>query len=667
MAGKRERTPDVSVIIPVWNAVPYLTTCVTSVLAQSLGPDRIEIIAVDDGSTDGSTEELEQLASRNPSLRVVRGERSGGPSRPRNIGLDLARGRYVFFIDADDRLAPEALERMLAYAEENDSDIVLGRIEGTGGHHTPRSMFTHDQPHADVLTSNIYRSLNAFKLMRRDFIERIGLRFIEGIPCAEDQPFMATAYFEADVISVLSNYTCLYWHQREDGGNKSAPHARNLEKRMTCPETMLPLVVERTEPGPGRDHLLSRHFGADVVIALECMLAEESPEKRAWAMELARQWLEEYYTEGVDAELSSFHRVLYWLVEQGLLDETLELLRFNLSDEEPEVLVEGGRVFVSHPFFREPSVGVPDDLYLETDRVAVSRSLGRVSWDGDVLCVEGHACLSLLECIDPQIALVLRSRSGDEEHIVDTRSAPLPEGSVATDRGAFSASIDVLSAADGGPLAEDLWDVSVVVTEHGLSRERRLGSGRRDDDEAIPPQIVGVGGDHAALVAPYLTDSFRNLSLDVGANKRVPEIARIDRVEWATTGAAALVVEGVFHITGLPGGAVRLCALGADGSTACVPVEPRADGGFVARLVLGQAADGRALEEGTYDIEIRLGAADLLRTTSVSRPDDLRTLRWWRGLVPYHAKPGGTPCEPLSLRVSRVDLGKALRRRLGRG
>lgn len=61
---------------------------------------------------------------------MIRQENSGGPSSPRNVGLGKATGRYVFFLDADDRLGPEALERMVAMADRNGTDVVLGKVEG---------------------------------------------------------------------------------------------------------------------------------------------------------------------------------------------------------------------------------------------------------------------------------------------------------------------------------------------------------------------------------------------------------------------------------------------------------------------------------------------------------------------------------------------------------
>ncbi|MGJ3559469.1 glycosyltransferase family 2 protein [Streptomyces sp. INA 01156] len=126
--------------------MPYLTRCLESVVSQSLGLDRLEVVAVDDGSTDGTGKELDRFAQEYPdAVRVVHQENSGGPSAPRNTGLELARGRYVIFVDADDHLGTEALERMLAVADEQGSDVVLGRVVGVN-RASPKRVFTGNLP-----------------------------------------------------------------------------------------------------------------------------------------------------------------------------------------------------------------------------------------------------------------------------------------------------------------------------------------------------------------------------------------------------------------------------------------------------------------------------------------------------------------------------------------
>ena len=123
--------PDVTVVVPVYNTMPYLRRCLSSVLEQTIGLDRMEIIAVDDGSTDHSGRELDRLAGRYPTvLRVIHQPNSGGPAGPCNRALDMATGRYVFFLGADDQLGREALQRMVSAADAFGSDVVVGKVVG---------------------------------------------------------------------------------------------------------------------------------------------------------------------------------------------------------------------------------------------------------------------------------------------------------------------------------------------------------------------------------------------------------------------------------------------------------------------------------------------------------------------------------------------------------
>ena len=122
---KRPRTamPEVTIIVPVCNAAPYLRRCLDSLLAQTL--DEIEIICVDDGSTDGSGEILDSYGSSITVLHLP----NSGTVIARKRGVENARGRYVFFVDADDELAPEACEKAVAAADRLGCDILQVGVE----------------------------------------------------------------------------------------------------------------------------------------------------------------------------------------------------------------------------------------------------------------------------------------------------------------------------------------------------------------------------------------------------------------------------------------------------------------------------------------------------------------------------------------------------------
>lgn len=115
-------SPKVSVIVPVHNTEKYLEQCLSSILGQTL--EDIEVICVNDNSTDGSAEILERFSKEDRRLRVLQSP-SLGAGGARNIGLASAQGEYLSFLDADDFFEPDMLESAVAKAEEDQSDIVV--------------------------------------------------------------------------------------------------------------------------------------------------------------------------------------------------------------------------------------------------------------------------------------------------------------------------------------------------------------------------------------------------------------------------------------------------------------------------------------------------------------------------------------------------------------
>ena len=127
---------EVSVIIPVYNKKDYLTDCLRSVLSQDF--DDFEVIAVNDGSRDGSGQLLQQLAREHDRLRVYHTENKGVTSA-RRYGVERSTGRYIMFVDADDRLLPGAISHLYAQIERTGADEVIaphvdqyGRLNDSG-------------------------------------------------------------------------------------------------------------------------------------------------------------------------------------------------------------------------------------------------------------------------------------------------------------------------------------------------------------------------------------------------------------------------------------------------------------------------------------------------------------------------------------------------------
>ena len=192
----------VSVIIPIYNVEKYLAACLESVLSQDL--DEMELLCVDDCSTDGSLGILREYASRDDRIRCLRTDRNRGISAARNLGLSMACGEYIAFVDSDDFLADRSLGGLYRQAKEKRLDVLYFRhssVDENGiptGTEIPRSEAPDPSvlPGPAVLERFLARgewSCVVFcQLLRRDFLLKHGLRFKEGY-IHEDEAFSFAA------------------------------------------------------------------------------------------------------------------------------------------------------------------------------------------------------------------------------------------------------------------------------------------------------------------------------------------------------------------------------------------------------------------------------------------------------------------------------------------
>lgn len=206
-------TPQVSIIMPVYNAAHFLRTTVESILSQSLKD--IEVICVNDGSTDTTPQLLLELAEQDARVRVLhQANRGAGPAR--NRGLAEARGSYVTFLDADDLYLPQMLERMVARAEKYHADIVICRaetkLENGRVQALPVQLRTEHLRRCGTDAFSPVRELPQHlfqfcagwpwdKLYRRDFLLSTGLQF-QPLRHTNDAYFVYMSLVKAAVVSV---------------------------------------------------------------------------------------------------------------------------------------------------------------------------------------------------------------------------------------------------------------------------------------------------------------------------------------------------------------------------------------------------------------------------------------------------------------------------------
>lgn len=169
----------VSIIVPVYNIENYLPRCAESLLGQTYKD--LEILLVDDGSKDGSGASCDSYAAKDSRVRVIHKE-NGGLSDARNAGLDAARGEWVLFVDGDDYLAPDAVERLLPFAE---GDFVQFHYQETDGTWLPGEQTANETVYTDPkeMFARLYEKGGVYassctKLWNRQVFE--GVRFQKG-------------------------------------------------------------------------------------------------------------------------------------------------------------------------------------------------------------------------------------------------------------------------------------------------------------------------------------------------------------------------------------------------------------------------------------------------------------------------------------------------------
>jgi glycosyltransferase involved in cell wall biosynthesis len=341
-------TPDVTVVVPVYDTMPYLTECLDSLAGQSIGPARMQVVAVDDGSTDGSGAELDRYAERYPgTFTVIHQANSGGPAGPCNRGLDAATGRYVFFVGADDHLGREALERLVTAADAYGSDVVLGKVVGVHSRHIYQDVFAHTETDLDLFDSPLPRSLANTKLFRRALLETHGIRYREDMPIGSDLPFTLAACYRARRISVLADYEFYYAVRRFSATNitylsKHALRVRTVEKVMA-------FVAELIPPGKQRDAILVRRFDHEVARLLEDDLLQLDRETQQKVHDGIGRLVAEHLSDEIAAQLGAEPRIRMLLTRDGSLDDLLAAIRQDAVTGVPPTVVEGGRSYAAYP------------------------------------------------------------------------------------------------------------------------------------------------------------------------------------------------------------------------------------------------------------------------------------------------------------------------------
>ncbi|MET7294206.1 glycosyltransferase [Streptomyces griseoloalbus] len=573
-------TVKVSVVIAVYNPGKYVEDCVTGLLRQSLTPDEFEVFFVDDGSTDETPARLDRLAAEHPHFHVIHQESSGWSGKPRNTGMDAARGEYVMFVDHDDWLGDEALERMYDYGKANDADVVVGKMAGIG-RPVPQELFRVNRPRATVENAPLIDSLTPHKMFRREFLEQHNMRFKEGRRRLEDHVFVVEAYLRAKSVAVLGDYLCYYHITRDDGSNAGFQRFDPVGYFTNLREA-LDVVEELTEPGPLRDKLFSRWLRNEMVERLRGNRLLKLPED--YAEELYREIrgvITERFGPGVFARVAPTQRVVAGLIAADLYEDVRALARWEAGIKPTGTLDslawEAGVLNVG--FTSEYQVdGEPMTFRREDERDLLALPLS----DEALKALAAQSITLDAPVAKSDVDLVVRHREDATQYYLPVECVPhrLDAGDgTFRQRITARAVLDPETAAAGKPLGKGIWDLHLRIKSCGWSKETRLGAVRGEEAEA--GRLAALTGEPRRLVLPYWTDGPGNLSLDVDQHTN-----KLEREAVALMDPAGGVVEGATVRFPLP------LHVAADGGE---PVRLRFERKNVGKFPADAVVDGRTV------------------------------------------------------------------------
>lgn len=329
-----ESAPKVTLILPVYNVEEYLADCLLSIRAQRW--PNLEIIAVNDGSTDSSLEILEAFAASTPYLRVISKE-NGGLGAARNTGLDAIEATdYLMFADSDDLLPIGSIERFVRQAEASGNSLVVGKTACFyGARYFDRAssavLFERETESATVDEfPEVLGDVTAWnKLFDWSFWKKYKFRFPEGV-AYEDMALMASAYLAAGQFDLISARS-YFWRVRAEGQSLSQrkTELKSLKDRLHAITLIDKYVRAAVAKGLIQPEVHTAYLRHMIALDFELFAPElerASEEFFAAYKASANALLSEASGEDWAASTGKYRKVV-WAAMHGSREQTLKVLR----------------------------------------------------------------------------------------------------------------------------------------------------------------------------------------------------------------------------------------------------------------------------------------------------------------------------------------------------
>ncbi|WP_326969552.1 glycosyltransferase [Bacillus halotolerans] len=495
----------ISVAVPCYNSEPFIGRCIESLVNQSLADNEYEIICIDDKSTDRTAEVLKEYGRQYTHVKVIeRTENSGGPGKPRNQAIDVAKGKYIFFVDSDDYLGEEALERLYNYAEENHSDIVLGKMKGVNGRPVPVSIFKETNPNVDLVDSNLVYSMGPTKLFRVSMLRENNITFPSDIQATEDQVFVMNAYVHAQTISVLADYNYYYAVSRE--GNHMTFAYVPPKDYYGAMEAIISIIKKSSLSEERKKQLtakfLNRHFQFSRTTDFTSVIESEEEQKN-WMHHL-HLFIQKNILPCIDNLLLNHIRLRLFFIRKN------DFYGFKqLEQEEANIhkfaQVEGKNIIVNYPSVWKYNLS--KEALVMNYKNTLIHFVNEMKIQQEYFVISGSIYHSALKNQSDEQRLVgvwVHRKSKEEKRFIPTKT----EGS----HFVFSFPFNDM-AKDKADIG--IWDFFIESSINGYTKRARIGHNRNPYPYENHAKYVGNNGLYAYSMRPYFTKHYDNLSLEL--------------------------------------------------------------------------------------------------------------------------------------------------------
>ena len=223
--------PLVSVIIPVYNTEKYLKECLDSVLNQTL--KEIEVICIDDKSTDNSLNILEKYAKKDSRIKLIKNEENTGQAIARNIGLNEVKGEYISFIDSDDKIDLDTYEKLYNFSKAKQDVIIFNmvRLDNKGNIseselHLKSIKRTEENTNLLKNKDLVYDTTAGNKFIKTSFLKENNIKFIDKL--YEDILFSMELFIATNSVGILKDVN-YYWRRRKNTNKSTTQDRTNIK------------------------------------------------------------------------------------------------------------------------------------------------------------------------------------------------------------------------------------------------------------------------------------------------------------------------------------------------------------------------------------------------------------------------------------------------------